>query len=683
MKVNKTLLPIKVHFFMSWACYSSVLPFMMVVARQLGVPVGTQGVINALIITTALFAKPLISATADRFPALRKSIFLGLLTAMVLAIGPLGFLPPLYDPPVLRGYVEGTKTDVERFITKESDRCYVTEAWDCVVTCIPSHTCPLGSLPVNELRISHIHSQDAPNLHHLQETSYTSGIKNMTIKHNVNDLTRSHLQPGMLDAPGKDEILGAFYSPDNVTREHKFGELSKPPRVTDVPRREDQVRVTNIQQKTPRGRVREGGHVYLIEGLQADADIFNISLHCGGGEWSGSECVAPWMLGHFWLYVVLLLVGQVASLTAESISDAICCDIIGEGGDYGSQRAWGALSYGVLGVVSGLLVDWWSGTSITKNYSPAFLLMVGFGTIDILLCTTYLKVPKLMDGTQVWTQLRPLLRQPHIFIFLVLAFLIGFYDGLDVGYVFVLQEDIAKGSSVMQHIKLLQGLTMLIQAISSFPFMLLCDWFVKKMGSQGVMALVLFLYAIRLLGLALVSMLGLVWTTVAIEVINGPCFGLGFTAMIVHAASITPPGTTNTVQSVVSLCYGTLGYAGASFLGGLVYESVGASMLYFYTGVLASFTFFLHLLYLKFFPNPQGTKTTEVELQEVTEKDILPLNKTTNSNKREEEEEKRNDKQDERRVEEERLLTVKSWRGEERGCKEEDDKLFKKSPNGN
>ncbi|XP_042217488.1 uncharacterized protein LOC121863047 isoform X2 [Homarus americanus] len=634
MKVNKTLLPIKVHFFMSWACYSSVLPFMMVVARQLGVPVGTQGVINALIITTALFAKPLISATADRFPALRKSIFLGLLTAMVLAIGPLGFLPPLYDPPVLRGYVEGTKTDVERFITKESDRCYVTEAWDCVVTCIPSHTCPLGSLPVNELRISHIHSQDAPNLHHLQETSYTSGIKNMTIKHNVNDLTRSHLQPGMLDAPGKDEILGAFYSPDNVTREHKFGELSKPPRVTDVPRREDQVRVTNIQQKTPRGRVREGGHVYLIEGLQADADIFNISP-------------------------------------------------TGEGGDYGSQRAWGALSYGVLGVVSGLLVDWWSGTSITKNYSPAFLLMVGFGTIDILLCTTYLKVPKLMDGTQVWTQLRPLLRQPHIFIFLVLAFLIGFYDGLDVGYVFVLQEDIAKGSSVMQHIKLLQGLTMLIQAISSFPFMLLCDWFVKKMGSQGVMALVLFLYAIRLLGLALVSMLGLVWTTVAIEVINGPCFGLGFTAMIVHAASITPPGTTNTVQSVVSLCYGTLGYAGASFLGGLVYESVGASMLYFYTGVLASFTFFLHLLYLKFFPNPQGTKTTEVELQEVTEKDILPLNKTTNSNKREEEEEKRNDKQDERRVEEERLLTVKSWRGEERGCKEEDDKLFKKSPNGN
>ncbi|KAG7177746.1 putative MFS_1 like family-like protein 2 [Homarus americanus] len=559
---------------------------MMVVARQLGVPVGTQGVINALIITTALFAKPLISATADRFPALRKSIFLGLLTAMVLAIGPLGFLPPLYDPPVLRGYVEGTKTDVERFITKESDRCYVTEAWDCVVTCIPSHTCPLGSLPVNELRISHIHSQDAPNLHHLQETSYTSGIKNMTIKHNVNDLTRSHLQPGMLDAPGKDEILGAFYSPDNVTREHKFGELSKPPRVTDVPRREDQVRVTNIQQKTPRGRVREGGHVYLIEGLQADADIFNISP-------------------------------------------------TGEGGDYGSQRAWGALSYGVLGVVSGLLVDWWSGTSITKNYSPAFLLMVGFGTIDILLCTTYLKVPKLMDGTQVWTQLRPLLRQPHIFIFLVLAFLIGFYDGLDVGYVF------------------------------------------------GVMALVLFLYAIRLLGLALVSMLGLVWTTVAIEVINGPCFGLGFTAMIVHAASITPPGTTNTVQSVVSLCYGTLGYAGASFLGGLVYESVGASMLYFYTGVLASFTFFLHLLYLKFFPNPQGTKTTEVELQEVTEKDILPLNKTTNSNKREEEEEKRNDKQDERRVEEERLLTVKSWRGEERGCKEEDDKLFKKSPNGN
>lgn len=88
----------------------------------------------------------------------------------------------------------------------------------------------------------------------------------------------------------------------------------------------------------------------------------------------------------------------------------------------------------------------------------------------------------------------------------------------------------------------------------SFP-----DWFMKTMGSQYVLSLVLFLYMFRLLGLALVGAYGPVWATLVVETLNGPCYGLGYTAIVIYASKLSPPGTSTTVQSVVHICYESLG----------------------------------------------------------------------------------------------------------------------------
>ena len=85
------------------------------------------------------------------------------------------------------------------------------------------------------------------------------------------------------------------------------------------------------------------------------------------------------------------------------------------------------------------------------------------------------------------------------------------------------------------------------------------DWFMKRLGAQKVINTVLFLYSLRLLSLAAASHMGTLWVTAVVEVINGPCFGLGYTAIIVHASTLTPRGFSTTVQSIVGVCYGTLG----------------------------------------------------------------------------------------------------------------------------
>lgn len=558
---------------------------MMVVARQLGVPVSVQGTISATIIGTSVFAKPFISGIADYFPSYRKTIFLSLLTVLVVAIGPIGFLPPLYDPPTVQGKLLQSLTGDLYLQAHGSGRCSVKVAWDCLVSCNIPETCPLGNLTVTDIGLSVVHSGDVPfpNFH---EGEFLT----LDVDREVNDLDVSQL----------------MRTPDHHG-------MTVAPEI-DGPRNTSWILFEDGWYESP---------LYLIKGfpLLFGDDGFNVSIKCAGGERSGKGCTPPWVMPEFWLYVTLLLVGKIASSTCYSISNAICCDTIGKDGDYGSQRAWGALSYGLMGILSGLLVDWCSETNTVKDYTPAFLLMVVCGFLDILLSAVYLRVPKLENGSKVWANIRPLLCQPHFLIFLGFAFLIGFYDGLDTGYVFVLQEDMAVGSQVMRHMKLLQGTTMLVQAFSAVPFMFISDWFMKRLGAQKVITIVLFLYAIRLLGLALASALKAVWITIAFELINGPCFGLGFTAIIVHASNITPKGTSNTIQSVVGVCYGTLGYAGASLMGGLSYEAVGGQNLYSITGAAAFVTCLLHLAYQKFFPSPQDTKERDLEA-EATEKDL-------------------------------------------------------------
>lgn len=58
---------------------------------------------------------------------------------------------------------------------------------------------------------------------------------------------------------------------------------------------------------------------------------------------------------------------------------------------YGKQRLWGSLGYGVLSVVSGLIVDAISGDG-PKNYLPAFYLTLAVLTFDMVISYFYINV---------------------------------------------------------------------------------------------------------------------------------------------------------------------------------------------------------------------------------------------------------------------------------------------------
>ena len=84
-------------------------------------------------------------------------------------------------------------------------------------------------------------------------------------------------------------------------------------------------------------------------------------------------------------------------------------------------------------------------------------------------------------------------------------------------------------------------------------------WFMRTLGAHYVTSLVFFLYIFRLLGLAVVGAYGPVWATLLVELLNGPCYGLGYTAIVIYSSKLSPPGTSTTVQSIVNICYEILG----------------------------------------------------------------------------------------------------------------------------
>ena len=82
----------------------------------------------------------------------------------------------------------------------------------------------------------------------------------------------------------------------------------------------------------------------------------------------------------------------------------------------------------------------------------------------------------------------------------------------------------------------------------------------QRIGAQRVMSLVFLFYSVRLCSLAAAGAWGPVWSTLIVEfLLNGLCYGLGYTAIVVYSASLSPAGTTTTIQSLMGVMYESCG----------------------------------------------------------------------------------------------------------------------------
>ncbi|XP_077266783.1 major facilitator superfamily domain-containing protein 6-like isoform X1 [Temnothorax americanus] len=316
----------------------------------------------------------------------------------------------------------------------------------------------------------------------------------------------------------------------------------------------------------------------------------------------------------FWGFVLLMSLGNIGFNVSNCISDAICFDVLGEGGQmgYGRQRVWGTIGFGVAALLAGYAVDLWSQGEIYKTYTPAFLLVFIFTCID-LICCRKLELPLMSGSSSILKDVCMLLKLKPIVIFLCFATLAGILDSFMIYFLFWYLEDLAMATGYMGEIKLIEGLIVAAQTLGGeIIFFSLSGKILKKFGYGYTFTFCFVCYALRL---GLISLAPTPWWMLPVEfVMQGPTYALCYTTIVAYASVVSPPGTSATVQGIVAGMDDGLGFAVGSLIGGILYKQVGGATTLRIFSVLAAFSaimyLILHTLYLKH-RTPDARKNVE------------------------------------------------------------------------
>ncbi|XP_075223141.1 major facilitator superfamily domain-containing protein 6 [Lycorma delicatula] len=312
----------------------------------------------------------------------------------------------------------------------------------------------------------------------------------------------------------------------------------------------------------------------------------------------------------FWSYVILMSLGSIGFNVINSVSDAICFDMLGNGAEkkYGMQRVWGTFGFGFAALIGGYAIDLWSKKSVIKDYSPAFLFAFGCMLFD-LICCLKLKLPPLPRSENILSDMGFLVRKPNIAVFLIFTVLVGICDSFIIYYLFWFLEDLAKECDMMDNIKLLEGLTIAAETLGAeVLFFMYSGKILEVLGYGHCLTLCFLAYGIRL---GLLSMLINPWLVLPIELImQGPTYALCYTTIVAYASAVSPPGTSATTQGLVAGLDDGLGYALGSLSGGYLYKTIGGNnALKVYSGIAIVCSLSHAVLYplLREKPNTSGT----------------------------------------------------------------------------
>lgn len=255
--------------------------------------------------------------------------------------------------------------------------------------------------------------------------------------------------------------------------------------------------------------------------------------------------------GHFqfWAFFVCLITSWVGMAVVVTVGDAICFEMLEDKPHlYGNQRLWGAVGWGSVSLVSGLLVDEFSKGKTYKDYSVLFYMMFILIVGDMLV-SKKLKYTQTRISSNIMKDVGTLLKSFRVVIFLLWCIVVGLCTALIWNFLFWHLEDLAaaeEGCDYSTWIKSLEGFAMAIQCFGGeLPFFFLSGWILRKIGHINAMSLVLAGFALRFF---LYSILTNPWWVLPIELLNGVTFGVFYSTMASYASIVAPPGTEATIQ---------------------------------------------------------------------------------------------------------------------------------------
>jgi len=244
---------------------------------------------------------------------------------------------------------------------------------------------------------------------------------------------------------------------------------------------------------------------------------------------------------------------------------------------YGQQRLWGAIGWGLAGLVAGVLIE---------RYG---LLVAFVGYLVLMACTGLmaLAIPSVDRGlsdvgrvlgqgaepppghSTFGSDVRRLFLDRRWVLFLLVVLIGGLFHSTEMSYLMLYMD--ALGGS-----KTLMGIALMVGTISELPVWALAPYFLKRWGSRGLLAIALFAGAIQSLAY---SSLSSAWGAVPLQLLHGLSFSAMWAAGVSYAAEVAPEGTEATALGMLGATLGLSSAIGA-YGGGLLYELQGGALVF-------------------------------------------------------------------------------------------------------
>ncbi|XP_045781469.1 major facilitator superfamily domain-containing protein 6 [Maniola jurtina] len=525
-KIDRGLLPIKIHFFFFFAALGPLLPQINVFGKQLGVSPAVMGLVTAVLPLLWAAAKPLFGYIVDYWPSRRKFVFMTLIFIMSGSYCCLWLLPMPEEPETAEPVLESVYqlNDTVYIKTYHNNTDAILEKYMCHWNCTTDETFQVYL--TNSTYINTVYIDNKENI--------SCSLLHMEF----NDVREGET----ICIPKQDCNLLCY----------------------------DEALIKDVQIFNRSKREVGSSKVNTVDVLEKDVDKIK-RTDLVKSEIEGSF----YMTCTFWGFVVLMCVGTVAFNVANCIGDAVCFDVLGSerGSKYGAQRAWGTAGYGVTALLGGWLIDVVSGSNRNKDFTPAFIVAIVATIVDLAACRK-LNLPSLSSPDDSGKALRAVLRIPRVVVFIVFAVVVGIFDSFIIYYMFWFLEELAETTGSMEQIKLIEGVVVAAQSfIGELLFFFFSGRIIKRWGYGTTLTFCLFCYGVRL---ALISLIQHPWHLVFIEsIMQGPTYALCYSAIVGYAAAVAPEGYSATVQGIVAGMDDGVGFALGSLIGGQLYSYAG------------------------------------------------------------------------------------------------------------
>ncbi|KAG8179139.1 hypothetical protein JTE90_015329 [Oedothorax gibbosus] len=272
----------------------------------------------------------------------------------------------------------------------------------------------------------------------------------------------------------------------------------------------------------------------------------------------------------FWLFTGIVPIAIWCAGALFALSDTACCETVANtSADFGRQRLYGALGFGTMAPIGGLMYDY------TDDYLLSWIVM----GIMFALCLWNLWKMDLVQpqfSQNILKDVGKVLRNAEFLVFELGVLLNGIGGGMLWVYQVWFLTSIGASS-------LLCGLVQTVQNfLGVIPFMFYSSWFIKRVGHLNILSLSMAAYCIRFL---FYSYLQDPWLTLPMEVVHGITYGLFYATVASYAKLSAKPGTEATTQSILFTTYEGLGSGLGCVVAGLGFDGIGGHQTFFYASI--------------------------------------------------------------------------------------------------